>query len=152
MKHSAHEKNGKCLTRQAVPVVAVVALLTANATSDAGERSVESWFVVSRSRGAAGTQESVTYRPVPFAHRWLWTASLHYDANWTFLHTINSVASHPETGGWVDSWRGWAGHLASEFWYGHVIGSHWARDPYGNAYPLAYTVGHDCNALMPAPE
>lgn len=113
------------------------------AVAAAGEIEVEDgWKVVSRSCAPAGTQESITYKP--FAHRWLWTASVHYDAQGNFLHTVNTVVASPKTDGWQDTWRSWAGHFASEFWYGKVIGSHWAFAD-GVRYPLRYTEAVDCN-------
>ena len=109
----------------------------------AGEIDVgRGWRVVSRSCAPAGTQESITYKP--FDHRWLWTASLHYDAKGNFLHTVNTIAAAPKTNGWQDTWRSWAGHFASEFWYGKVIGSHWAFDK-GVPHALWYTEARDCN-------
>lgn len=108
----------------------------------AGEARVEGWNLVSRSCGRCGSQESITYKF--FDHRVLWTASAHYDANGNWLHNVNTAAKAPATGGWEDTWRSYAGHLGSEFWYGRVVGYHWAYDA-GVVHPLRSTEARDCN-------
>ena len=98
--------------------------------------------IVSRSCLPAGAQESVTV-DWGFKPYLLWTASAHY-RNGTFLHTINTVSSSPSTGGWQNTWRSYAGHLGSEFWYGKVIGYHWGNSR-GAFFLYGTTVASDCN-------
>ncbi len=58
--------------------------------------------VVSRSCIVAGVQESLTYKYGD--HRWLWTASAHYDMWGKWLHNVNTVEQSPATNGWQDRW------------------------------------------------
>lgn len=97
------------------------------------------WF--SRSCLAAGAQESIT---LEYSFNWqtMWTASSHYK-NGAFLHTINTVGKGDN--GWEYSWRSYAGHIASEFWYGQVIGYHYTRDKNGAIKFLGNSVANDCN-------
>jgi hypothetical protein len=57
----------------------------------------------------------------------LWTASAHYDSKGNLLHVINTIATSPGTYGWQDTWRSYAGHFGTEYWYGKVVGYHWAK-------------------------
>lgn len=108
----------------------------------AGEIQVDGWNVISRSCAPAGAQQSISYKP--FDHRVLWTASAHYDPSGSWLHNVNTVAQSPATAGWQDTWHSCAGHLGSEFWYGRVVGHHWAED--GDwIHPLSVTEARDCN-------
>ncbi|WP_124382788.1 hypothetical protein [Ralstonia sp. SET104] len=98
--------------------------------------------VVSRSCLPAGAQESITV-DWGFKPHQLWTASEHH-RNGAFLHVVNTVSTSPNTGGWQNTWRSYAGHLGSEFWYGTVIGYHWGNS--GGAFFLhGITTASDCN-------
>ena len=98
--------------------------------------------IVSRSCLAAGAQESISV-DWGFKPYWLWTASSHY-RNGAFLHTINTIPKAPNNNGWEYTWRSYAGHLASEFWYGQVIGYHWRSD-YGLYVFMGNSSATDCN-------
>lgn len=98
--------------------------------------------VVSRSCLAAGAQESISV-DWGFKNYLLWTASQHY-RNGTLLHTINTAGSGPVQNGWQYTWRSYAGHFASEFWYGTVIGHHWRNDN-GFISFLGNSTAVDCN-------
>lgn len=97
--------------------------------------------VVSRSCLAAGAQESITV-DWSFKSSMLWTASEHY-RNGAFLHTINTTRNGT-TSGWENTWRSYAGHLGSEFWYGRVVGYHWKSDG-GFIRFLGNSTAVDCN-------
>lgn len=96
---------------------------------------------VSRSCLAAGAQESITvdWRFNPY---WLWTASSHY-RNGVILHTINTTRGGV-TSGWDYTWRSYAGHLGTEFWYGTVIGYHYSSYQ-GFITSLGTTTASNCN-------
>jgi len=96
---------------------------------------------VSRSCLAAGAQESITV-DWGFNSYLLWTASSHY-RNGVFLHTVNTTRGGT-TNGWDYTWRSYAGHLGSEFWYGSVIGYHYRNDS-GWITFLGNTTASDCN-------
>lgn len=96
---------------------------------------------VSRSCAPFGAQESITVDWTFTPHQ-LWTASSHY-RNGSFLHNTNTTVSSGNIGGWQTTWRSYAGHFASEFWYGVVIGHHYRRS--GFVYFLGNTVASDCN-------
>lgn len=98
--------------------------------------------IVSRSCLAAGAQESISV-DWGFTPHWLWTASQHY-RNGAFLHTINTVSKSPSTNGWEYTWRSYAGHFGSEFWYGTVVGHHW-RSNYGLYTFMGNSTATDCN-------
>ncbi len=107
------------------------------------------WNVVSRScLAGGGAQESITYKVGD--HRWLWTASAHYDAQGNWLHNVNTVESFPKSSGWQDSWRSRAGHFG-EFWYGQVVGYHWTKIE-GADWLLAKTFATDCNIGAEPPD
>jgi hypothetical protein len=97
--------------------------------------------IVSRSCLAAGAQESIS---VDWAYKsyTLWTASEHY-RNGALIHTVNTTKGGT-TNGWEYTWRSYAGHLGSEFWYGKVIGYHW-RSAGGLILFLGNSVATDCN-------
>lgn len=97
---------------------------------------------VSRSCLAAGAQESISV-DWGFNPYLLWTASEHY-RNGAWIHTINTVVSSPDTNGWQYTWRSYAGHFGTEFWYGQVVGWHWGNS--GGLY-LFYgnSTATDCN-------
>jgi len=96
---------------------------------------------VSRSCAPAGAQESITVDWTFTPHQF-WTASSHYKDG-AFLHTTNTVNNSGAIGGWENTWRSYAGHFASEFWYGAVIGYHYKR--LGLVSFLGNTVATDCN-------
>ncbi|WP_247537609.1 hypothetical protein [Ralstonia pseudosolanacearum] len=98
--------------------------------------------IVSRSCLPAGAQESITV-DWGFQPHQLWTASEHH-RNGAFLHVVNTVSSSPDTGGWQNTWRSYAGHLGSEFWYGTVIGYHWGNSG-GAFFMYGTTTSTDCN-------
>jgi len=96
--------------------------------------------IVSRSCAPVGAQESVTvdwhFRP-----HYLWTTSTHY-RNGVFLHTAGAA----DEGGpaWHLGWRAYAGHFGSDFWYGRVIGRHYAYRA-GMVSFLGTSQATDCN-------
>lgn len=90
---------------------------------------------VSRSCAPFGAQESVTVDWL-FQRHTLWTSSSHY-RNGIFLHTTTS-------NGWESTWRSYAGHLGSEFWYGRVIGAHYISER-GVISFLGNSYATDCN-------
>lgn len=90
---------------------------------------------VSRSCAPLGAQESITV-DWTFASRWYWTASQHY-RNGILLHVPNS--------GWANTWRSYAGHFGSEFWYGFVQGFHYDWDPRWGGRFLGGSIASDCN-------
>lgn len=95
---------------------------------------------VSRSCAPFGAQESISV-DWGLKNYWLWTASSHY-RNGIFLHNTNTVSKG--NNGWEFTWRSYAGHFRSEFYYGRVVGHHWGNDRgwfifYGN------TEAVDCN-------
>lgn len=96
--------------------------------------------VVSRSCLAAGAQESIS---VDWGYNKfnLWTASLHYKDG-ALLHVTNTVK--PGGNGWDYTWRSYAGHFASEFWYGSVVGNHYRNDQ-GFITFLGNSTATDCN-------
>ncbi|UTY59468.1 hypothetical protein [Massilia sp. erpn] len=102
--------------------------------------------VVSRSCAAAGAQESISV-DWGFKNYLLWTASEHY-RNGVKLHAINTVKvdanGKPISNGWEMTWRSYAGHLASEFWYGTVVGHHYKSDS-GLISFLGNSTATDCN-------
>jgi hypothetical protein len=98
--------------------------------------------IVSRSCAAAGAQESISVDWGLVPHT-LWTASSHY-RNGAFLHTINTVSNTGATAGWENTWRSYAGHLGSEFWYGSVLGYHYQRNG-GLVLFLGNSTASDCN-------
>ena len=98
--------------------------------------------IVSRSCAAVGAQESISV-DWSFQKFTLWTASTHYRAG-VLLHTINSVATNPAQNGWEHTWRSYAGHIGSEFFYGTVIGSHWKSDS-GLFSMIGESTATDCN-------
>lgn len=98
--------------------------------------------VVSRSCLAFGAQESISV-DWGFKSYWLWTASQHY-RNGTLLHTINTAGNGPVENGWQKTWRSYAGHFGSEFWYGTVIGHHWRAED-GFISFLGNSTATDCN-------
>jgi hypothetical protein len=101
--------------------------------------------IVSRSCIGAGAQESVTV-DWGFRSYVLWTASGHY-RDGVLLHNINTqqiLSSGYLSDGWYLTWRSYAGHLASEFWTGFVIGYHYQNDS-GIVKFLGNSVANDCN-------
>jgi len=96
---------------------------------------------VSRSCAPFGAQESITVDWTFTPHQF-WTASSHYKDG-AFLHTTNTVNNAGAIGGWENTWRSYAGHFGSEFWYGTVIGYHYKR--LGLVSFLGNTVATDCN-------
>lgn len=90
--------------------------------------------IVSRSCLAAGAQESITV-DWGFNSYWLWTASYHY-RNGQQLHSVQ--------GTWEYTWRSYAGHLGTEFWYGEVVGSHYQYIN-GQERNLGVSRATDCN-------
>ncbi len=107
---------------------------------------VDGWNVVSRSCIVAGAQESLTYKYGD--HRWLWTASAHYDMWGKWLHNVNTVEQSPATNGWQDRWCSYAGHFGSEFWFGRVHGYHWVKLN-GGDWLLAETFTTSCDIGLP---
>lgn len=101
---------------------------------------------VSRSCAGAGAQESISV-DWGFKNYLLWTASEHY-RNSVKLHTINTVKvdanGNPITDGWELTWRSYAGHLGSEFWYGVVVGHHYKNEA-GIVSFLGNSIATDCN-------
>lgn len=97
--------------------------------------------VVSRSCLAAGAQESITV-DWGFNQFVLWTASSHY-RDGVFLHTTNTTKGGT-TNGWDLTWRSYAGHFGTEFWYGSVIGHHYRNDS-GWITFLGNSTATDCN-------
>jgi hypothetical protein len=99
---------------------------------------------VSRSCLPAGAQESITV-DWGFVPWWTWTASYHY-RNGVLLHSVISqqTLQWGGTSEWVWSWRGYAGHLGTEYWYGHVVGSHYWWDG-TQAIWMGTTDAVDCN-------
>jgi hypothetical protein len=81
--------------------------------------------IVSRSCLPAGAQESITV-DWGFNYYWLWTASSHY-RNGAWLHNVNTTSNAGSTGGWEYTWRSYAGHLGTEYWYGQVTGYHYKK-------------------------
>lgn len=101
--------------------------------------------VVSRSCVGFGAQESITV-DWGFKSYMLWTASSHY-RNGAFLHNVNTQKIGPNgawTNGWELTWRSYAGHFGSEFWYGQVIGHHYRNDS-GWITFLGNSTATDCN-------
>ena len=90
--------------------------------------------IVSRSCLPAGAQESITVDWTFTVDRY-WTASEHY-RNGVLLHVPNS--------GWSVTWRSYAGHLGTEYWYGYVAGWHWKWNG-GKGYFLGLSTATDCN-------
>lgn len=97
--------------------------------------------IVSRSCLAAGAQESISV-DWGFNKFLLWTATSHYKDG-VLLHTINTTRGGT-VDGWELTWRSYAGHLGSEFWYGSVIGHHWKSDS-GFISFLGNSTAVDCN-------
>ena len=80
--------------------------------------------IVSRSCAPLGAQESVTV-DWTFKKYMLWTASTHY-RNGMFMHTTNTVGKG--VNGWEYTWRSYAGHFGTEYYYGLVVGNHYGND------------------------
>lgn len=59
------------------------------------------------------------------------------------LHTVNTTRGGT-TSGWEDTWRSYAGHLGTEYWYGRVVGYHW-RNNGGLFIFLGNSIAVDCN-------
>lgn len=125
----------KCM----IAVSLIIVLPTASAIA---ERLAGDAGTVSRSCLPVGAQESVSVR-WDFSRQQLWTASSHY-RNGVWLHNTNTVERSPGTFGWENTWRSYAGHLGTEFWYGEVIGSHWANE-YGIPRLIEHSYANDCN-------
>lgn len=116
----------------------------------AGEQHVGwGWLIFSRSCAPAGAQESSTFHPSLLPRRRLWTASAHYNADGDLLHIINTYPKAPQARGWEFTWRSYAGHLASEFWWGIVVGYHYGWNGNGKEVYLGGTRATDCNILLP---
>ncbi|HWW06520.1 hypothetical protein [Collimonas sp.] len=98
--------------------------------------------IVSRSCAPAGAQESISV-DWGFKKNLLWTASSHY-RNGAILHTTNTVNNAGSQNGWEYTWRSYAGHFGSEFWYGSVVGHHWRNDS-GFISFLGNSYASDCN-------
>jgi hypothetical protein len=98
-------------------------------------QSAQAVGIVSRSCLGAGAQESITV-DWTLANNWYWTASEHY-RNGALLHTPNS--------GWSNTWRSYAGHLGSEFWYGFVAGHHWRWTASTGTALMGISTATDCN-------
>lgn len=101
--------------------------------------------VVSRSCLPAGAQESITV-DWGFKKYMLWTASGHY-RDGVLLHNINTQALLPNgqmSNGWYLTWRSYAGHLGTEYWYGAVLGYHYKNDS-GFISFLGFSTAKDCN-------
>jgi hypothetical protein len=126
-----------CALRSTVARASILGALCITAGGNANALGI-----VSRSCLLAGAQESISV-DWSFTPYLLWTASTHF-YNGAFLHTINTVASAPDSGGWEYTWRSYAGHLLTEFWYGEVIGDHWRND-YGLYSYLGQSFAYDCN-------
>ncbi len=91
---------------------------------------------VSRSCLPVGAQESITV-DWTFRQDLYWTASAHYK---------NGILQHIPNSGWSPTWRSYAGHLGSEFWYGAVVGYHWRFDTrIRQPVRMAVTTATDCN-------
>ncbi len=89
---------------------------------------------VSRSCAPVGAQESITVDWTYQSNRY-WTSSNHYRGG-VLLHSLWS--------GWQVTWRSYAGHFGSEFWYGTVVGYHWTAD-YSKVRMLGVSQAVDCN-------
>ena len=108
----------------------------------AASQNTYSLGIVSRSCAPVGAQESISV-DWSFNSHLLWTASQHYKDG-AFLHTINTTSNSGSTGGWEYTWRSYAGHFGSEFWYGMVIGHHYKRNG-GLVSFLGNSIAYDCN-------
>jgi hypothetical protein len=97
--------------------------------------------IVSRSCATFGAQESISV-DWGFNKFTLWTASSHY-RNGAFLHTTNTT-KNGTTNGWEYTWRSYAGHFGSEYWYGAVVGHH-CRSDRGWFIFLGNSTATDCN-------
>lgn len=95
---------------------------------------------VSRSCAAAGAQESISVDWGGTPH-WFWTVSQHYNNSGQFLHEVRTIGRGD---GWDYTWRSYAGHLASEFYYGRVDGFHWVFEN-GINRNFQNTRAYDCN-------
>ena len=105
--------------------------------------TVSAQGIVSRSCLPFGAQESVTV-DWGFRRYWLWTASSHY-RNGYWLHNVNTVGKGQN--GWEYTWRSYAGHFASEYWYGTVVGHHYRSD-YGFIVFLGNSTASNCNVAQ----
>ncbi|WP_141111242.1 hypothetical protein [Chromobacterium haemolyticum] len=102
--------------------------------------NVEALGIVSRSCAPFGAQESIS---VDWSGRSysLWTASSHY-RNGTWIHNTNTRVYGGD--GWQDTWRSYAGHFGSEFWYGSVVGHHYRNQSSYISF-LGNSSAVDCN-------
>jgi hypothetical protein len=98
--------------------------------------------IVSRSCAPFGAQDSITV-DWGFTPYLLWTASQHF-RNGAFLHTVNTTSNAGSTGGWEYTWRSYAGHFGTEFYYGTVIGHHYKRNG-GLVSFMGNSHATDCN-------
>ncbi|MCU7937527.1 MAG: hypothetical protein KZQ99_22165 [Candidatus Thiodiazotropha sp. (ex Dulcina madagascariensis)] len=123
------------------PRIFIISMLLGLTTLASTQNAFSAPGKVSRSCAPFGAQESVTV-DWTFQPHSLWTASQHFK-NGSFLHTINTTSNSSSTGGWEYTWRSYAGHFGTEFWYGAVIGHHYKRN--GLVSFLGNTSATDCN-------
>lgn len=117
------------------------ASLVASAIALGAASNAQALGIVSRSCAAFGAQESISV-DWGFNKFTLWTASSHY-RNGAFLHTVNTTKGGT-TNGWEYTWRSYAGHFGSEYWYGSVVGHHYRSDQ-GWFIFLGNSTATDCN-------
>ena len=148
VEEERHERRKCFQQRHGAEVITLCVILSAPVAH--GERVPGDPGTVSRSCMPFGAQESVSVHwgpcPILFPKRsMLWTASAHYAGNGVWLHNINTVAKSPQTSGWEFTWRSYAGHFASEFWTGRVVGYHYIIDGSGIPRFIELSEAHDCN-------
>jgi hypothetical protein len=126
----------KNFKKRKIQAASVAAQIIFSTVTSATTNHASALGIVSRSCLAAGAQESVAV-DWNFNSYWLWTASYHY-RDGQLIHGVDGI--------WENTWRSYAGHLGTEFWYGRVVGSHYIIDMgTGQERYLGISEATDCN-------